>query len=114
VVTGCSASLLGGAGITVPVALRTRFTDFGIEPGGSYAYGTVGGPSGPASDGPVLVSVRPHDDPEQEVVFTTDLQGGRFGVDTPHGLSGRVTFRGHYLGVEAWAPCDSRVVTDDV
>ena len=59
VVTGCSASLLGGAGITVPVALRTRFTDFGIEPGGSYAYCRWSGPIQPGLDEPVLVERPP-------------------------------------------------------
>ncbi|WP_163688574.1 hypothetical protein [Mycolicibacterium gadium] len=106
----CSGSVLGGASITVPVAQRTRFTRFGVEPGGSFAFGSVAG----ASDGPLLVSVRPEDSPAEEVVFATTLQGGDFGVDTGHGLSGRVAFRAHYLGEMGSAPSDSRVLVEDV
>ena len=31
-----------------------------------------------------------------------------------HGFSGRVAFRAHYLGVPGCAPCDSRVLIENV
>ena len=107
---GCSGSVLGGASITVPVAQRTRFTNFGLEPGGSFAFGSVAG----AADGPLLISVRPDESPDDEKVFTTTLQGGDFSVSTDHGFSGRIAFRAHYLGVPGCAPCDSRVLIENV
>lgn len=58
--------------------------------------------------------MRPEDESESEVVFTTTLVGGDFSVHTDHGLTGRLEYEAHDLGEVDWAPCDSGAVIEEV
>jgi hypothetical protein len=112
---GCGGVVRGGAGITVTVGLATEFVAFSLD-GPAYVWGHVvqtGTSSGVS--GPIAVTVRsPNWPDEPEYVATAEVDQGDFGLSLAHGFTGQLTFRAHFVGGWAMAPCDSDILVVDV